>query len=182
MRIRTIFAAAAAPAALAAVLLGTTGASAATVQNVVRASAIETHAPDTTDANLTGTALKPTSDGPVWAYDDVIKGVTATHQANGTWDVVVSTTGVYNAFASPLTGQAWKHTGPVTGYVEEVISTAAIPSASHLPKVLPSSYHSSDVVDALFGNPADLVVNSSHYGFLYAGVQGAPAGLYFQNG
>src|SRR5262245_4034348 len=76
MRIRTILAAAAAPAALAAILLGTAGqASAAVVgpQASVTASlqyagrVTQTGVPDTTFGSHAGLATEASDNGPVWA-------------------------------------------------------------------------------------------------------------------
>src|SRR5579863_516439 len=86
MRIRTIAAIAAIPATAAAALLASTGAaSAATIKppQPVIASTYEAGLPDTTTVP-TGT---DSPQGPVWAYDDMTRVLTATQTAPGTWTV-----------------------------------------------------------------------------------------------
>jgi hypothetical protein len=163
---------------------------AAVTSPTVHAVAIQNGVPDTTNMSGPGTTDSP--NGPVWAHDNIVRDVTATPDAagNNEWDVTVVSTGQYIAQGNPITGAAWHGTGAMAGYVQYVVSVPAgtIPSASSLPRVLPSSEHSMDIVDQLFGQPAGSpdaqqvqTGNNGAYDFVYTGIPGAPGGLYFQH-
>jgi hypothetical protein len=196
MRLRTIITAAAVPAVTAGLLLTTTAASSAAVASVasaprtVHAVTYEYRVDDTTSVP-TG-KMDPTGNGPIWAYDNVKRIVTAVPDkaGNNTWDVTVATVGTYRAFANPITGKAWKGHDPFYGYVEYVVTAPAgvTPSAANLPKVTPSSYRSGGVLNELFKLPAGSTTlthvsggDDGQYNFLYFGIPGAPDGLYFQH-
>jgi len=120
LRFRTIITAAAVPAVSAGLLLAATGASAATVTPAVTTAAVTSssgpvhavtyghlRAPvDDTTGVPTG-KTDPTGNGPIWAYDNVKRVVTAVPDkaGNNTWDVTVATEGTYSAFANPITGK-----------------------------------------------------------------------------
>ena len=120
MRIRTILAAAAAPAALAAVLLGTAGQasaavthdSAAAVQQTYTGKVSETGVPDTTFGGNAGSATEYSDNGPVWASDDITRNITVTPAGPGLWTVTFVENGTYNAFADPTL--AWPGATPAT--------------------------------------------------------------------
>ena len=196
MRFRTIITAAAVPAVAAGLLLAATGASAATVTTAaVTSSAGPVHAVtyehrvDDTTSVPTG-KTDPTGNGPIWAYDNVKRVVTAVRDkaGNNTWDVTVATEGTYSAFANPLTGKPWKGHGHMAGYIEYVVQAPAGDTPKGLPKVTPNSYRSGGVLNELFGLPRDssALVHvagtvDGTYNFLYTGIPGTPLGLYFQH-
>ena len=128
MRFRTIITAAAVPAVAAGLLLAATGASAAAVPAVTTAAVTSVHTAtyehrvDDTTSVPTG-KTDPTGNGPIWAYDNVKRVVTAVPDkaGNNTWDVTVATEGTYSAFANPLTGKPWKGHGHMAGYIEYVV-------------------------------------------------------------
>jgi len=105
MRIRTILAAAAVPAALAVTLLGATSASASAKPAAYSANAHESGVSDTT--NVSGNATQDSPGGPVWALDNLERKLTATQNADGTWAVQISSQGSFSAFASPIDGNTW---------------------------------------------------------------------------
>ena len=196
MRIRTIIAAVAVPAATAGLLLTATAAGAATVTPAVTTAAVtgghavtyERGVDDTT--NVTTGKTDPTGNGPIWAYDNVERIVTWSPDKTvaGAWDVTVATEGTYHAFANPVTGVKWKGHGAMLGYIQYVVTPPAghVPSAAHLPKVTANTYRSGGVLNELFGLPRDssALVHSAgdgQYNFLYFGIPGAPQGLYFQH-
>ncbi len=180
MRIRTIGATVAAPAiAAAALLAGTGAASAATVKapSPVVASTFEAGLPDTTSVP-TGT---DSPQGPVWAYDDMTRVLTAKQTAPGTWTVTFDEGGVYNAIANPLTGVAWHHSGVFGGTITYIVSSTGTPKASNLPGTEPSTATHSSVMAQLFGAPVTITGGGS-YSFTYLGIPGAPHGVYSQAG
>jgi hypothetical protein len=190
MRFRTIAATLAAPAALAAILLGTAGSAAASTTATLTAATgghavtWERHVDDTTSAP-TG-VNDPTGNGPIWAYDTVQRQVTWTPDTAtpGAWDVTVATFGTYHAFANPITGAPWKGAGLMAGEIQYVVTAPAPPSAAHLPAVSPNTLRSQGIVDELFGQPngsTAVTMTGGAYNFVYQGIPGAPGGLYFQH-
>jgi hypothetical protein len=157
MRIRTILAAAAAPAALAAVLLGTAGQASAAVTAQGPAAAVLTASvkqavykmnvhqhgvSDTTDVQGSATLNNdPTGPypgqqpypygpiGPVWAFDNMERAFTATQTdpTNHIWTVTETVTGSYSAFADPITGDAWSGSGPVSGTISYTVTSDSAP-------------------------------------------------------
>ena len=180
MRIRSITAIVAAPlVAGTALLAGTGAASAATTSSVkpVTASTYEAGLPDTTSVE-TGT---DSANGPVWAYDDMTRVVTAKQTAPGTWTVTFNEGGVYNAIANPLTGLAWHHSGLFGGTISYVVTSAGQPKAANLPRTEPATATHGSVMAQLFG-AAVTVTGGGSYSFTYLGIPGAPKGVYTQVG
>ena len=183
MRIRTIAATVAAPLiAGAALLAGTGAASAATIPSAraaqpVTAATYEAGLPDTTSVE-TGT---DSPNGPVWAYDDMTRVITARQTAPGTWTVSFAEGGVYNAIANPLTGAAWHHSGLFGGTISYVVTSAGLPKAANLPRTEPATATHSSVMAQLFGAPVT-VTGGGSYSFTYLGIPGAPHGVYTQVG
>ena len=151
MRIRIIpvLAAAAAPAALAGVLLGTAGqASAAVAQSpaaaVLTASVQKTYTgkvsqtgvPDTTFGGNAGPATEYSDYGPVWASDDITRNITVTPAGQDLWTVTFVENGTYNAFADPNNGTAWTNTGNLHGTVSYTVTSATPPAMGNLPASL----------------------------------------------
>jgi len=180
MHIRTIGAVVAAPVIAATALLAGTGAASAgtapTAKPVV-ASTYEAGLPDTTSVP-TGTN---SPQGPVWAYDDMTRVLTAKQTAPGTWTVTFDEGGVYNAIANPLTGVAWHHAGLFGGTISYVVTSAGTPRASSLPRTEPATATHSSVMAQLFGAPVT-VTGGGSYSFTYLGIPGAPHGVYSQVG
>ena len=194
-KLTTILAAAAAPAALAAVLLGTAGqASAATTlaapaavtvaaltpahAKVVIAHTYRAGVPDTTSVAGPGTVESP--NGPQWAADDMGATFTATPVAGqpGVWDVKVYSGGVYHAFANPRTGAVWKATGPMGGWIDYQVTSPKIPNARNLPATSPGTVTTGGLIGELFGGQAR-ITGGGHYWFGYD-LHGGP--LYVQQG
>jgi hypothetical protein len=181
MRIRTILAAAAAPAALAAVLLGTAGqASAATVPAVLTASVQQqqgavvtahTHQNGVTDTTNVPTGTDSPG-GPVWAYDNLERTITAVQDAPGSqlWHVTVASTGSFNGFANPIDGKAAPGlSGSVKGTITFDVQATGAPDGKNLPAQSGLSLHSSDLATGLWlPGTASVVPNSpSPYTFYY---------------
>jgi hypothetical protein len=161
MRFRTIGAALAVPAALAGVLLTTTGASAATtaqakVPGTVYATTHEGGVDDTFSPPGAWTGpTDPTGNGPIWAYDDVERQLTAVPGATpGTWQVTLHTVGTYSAFANPITGQY--PVQPFSGRIDSTsywtVTSLTPPSKANLPAQTPVSFRSQNVVAEFFGS------------------------------
>lgn len=142
MRIRTILAAAAAPAALAAVLLGTAGqASAAVVspQASISAQASQTYTGKVSQTGVPDTTNGPDSVntpdygfGPVWSNDNITRNIQVTPNGPGHWTVTFVENGQYNAFADPNTKGPWTNTGQMHGTVSYDVASLDAPSMSAL--------------------------------------------------
>jgi hypothetical protein len=174
MRIRTILAAAAAPAALAAVLLGTAGqASAATTVKPVTVTA-NTHLnnhPDTTDH-----CVGLIKDDCVWGYDNATEKFTLVQDLNAdpsghTWQVTMDYVGSFHGFADPSganAGAALDSTGSVKGIIYFTVTSDAKPNPANLPGQSASDAHLTDNIKALFGNDQSTVVSGGdQYTFSY---------------
>jgi hypothetical protein len=175
MRIRTILAAAAAPAALAAVLLGTAGQASAAVNAkpvTYSANAHEANVADTTIGGLPGHATTDSPGGPVWANDNIERKLTATQiGTTNQWNVQISSQGSYAASANPLDGSAWNGNGSFNGYVNYVVTSDHAPNGALLPAQLDNTLHSADIVAKWFGLPDTSNVQSGNYYFDYNSVQ-----------
>jgi len=182
-KLTIILAAAAAPAALAGVLLGTAGqASAATVPAAATVAAVHAAAqapkvviahthrsgvPDTTDHAGSGT--KDTPNGPQWATDDLAATITATPVAGqpGVWNVRVTEIGTYKAQADPRTGQPMTGTGPMAGWINYQVTSTGIPAARNLPAQSAGTLHTGDLIAELFGGNATITGGGSYwFGYL----------------
>jgi hypothetical protein len=194
MKIRTILAAAAVPATLAAALLGTAGttaASAATTAAPATLTAAITKAPapviaSTFEHGLPDTTTVPTGvdsdQGPVWAYDNMTRVITAKANADGTWTVTFAEGGTYNAIANPLTGLAWPHVGLFGGHISYIVSSAGTPKAANLPRTEPASATHGSIMGQFFGGAPVTVTGGGHYSYSYYGIPGAPHGVMTQVG
>ena len=187
MRIRTILAAAAAPAALAAILLGTAGqASAATTAKPVTITA-NTHLnnhPDTTDHCGVGHI----KDDCEWANDNATEKFTLVQDPSDssghTWQVSVDYVGSFHGFADPSgphAGAALTSDGPVKGTITFTVTSNATHDPSRLPGQSTSDAHLTDNIKALFGNDpststSTVISGGDHYTFSYQN------GSYVQHG
>jgi len=182
-KLTIILTAAAAPAALAGVLLGTAGqASAATVPAAATVAAVHATAqapkvviahthrsgvPDTTDHAGPGTI--DTLNGPQWATDDLAATITATPVAGqpGVWNVRVTEIGTYKAQADPRTGQRMTGTGPMAGWINYQVTSTGIPAARNLPAQSAGTLHTGDLIAELFGGNATITGGGSYwFGYL----------------
>jgi hypothetical protein len=173
MKLTRIIAAAAAPAALAAVLLGTAGqASAATtaqltasVQPVtITANTHLNNHPDTT--NVCGVGLIQSD--CVWAHDNATEKYTLVRQSDGSWLVTMDYVGSFHGFADPNTGAALDSNGSVKGTISYTVTSNRTPDPSLLPGQSASDAHISDNIRALFGNdPSTVISGGDQYTFSY---------------
>jgi len=178
-KLTVILAAAAAPAALAGVLLGTAGqASAATVPAAASVAAVHAAAqapkvviahthrsgvPDTTDHAGPGTTDSP--NGPQWATDDLAATFTATPVAGQShvWNVRVTEIGTYKAQADPRTGQPMSGTGPMAGWINYQVTSTGTPAARNLPAQSAGTLHTGDLITELFGGSAQITGGGSYW-------------------
>lgn len=181
-KLTVILAAAAAPAALAGVLLGTAGqASAATAPAAVTVAAVHATAPapkvviahthrsgvpDTTDHAGPGTTDSP--NGPQWATDDLASTFTATPVTGqpDVWNVRVTEIGTYKAQADPRTGQSMSGTGPMAGWINYQVTSTGTPAARNLPAQSAGTLHTGDLIAELFGGSAQ-ITGGGNYWFGY---------------
>jgi len=206
MRIRTILAAAAAPAALAAVLLGTAGqASAAVVSPQASMSASvqkrtstgkvsQTGVPDTTnvDTTLAGNATENNNSdlygpiGPVWSHDDITRNIQVSPgPVAGQWTVSFVENGKYHAIADPNTGLKWLNDGNMHGTISYTVQSALPPAMDKLdaingPAVVNGSVHGHGyILDQLF--PGAPIVSYGPYSYQYTQIQDV-SGIFKQVG
>jgi hypothetical protein len=165
MRIRTILAAAAAPLALGAVLLGTAGqASASVTAPAVLTASVQsqkvtavTHqngVEDTTSG--TATSYTDPNYGPVWAHDNVTKQFDITQTSLNHYTIVETVHGSFTAFSSPNTGDLVNNkqinvTGSIDGTNTFYVISSAAPNPALLPSQSPADMHTGDMIKALFG-------------------------------
>jgi hypothetical protein len=207
MKLRVITAAAAAPLALAGVLLTTAGQASAAVaapavltasvqqQGGVFATTHENGVDDTFSPPASANwavnhpdLMDPAGGGPIWAYDNVERHVTAVPVAGqpNTWQVTVETVGEYNAFANPVTGEyPWAGQGRIHGTITWTVTapTGFAPSKANLPAQTDPSYRSQNIVAELFGLGSDtskLLMTGGTYSYDYYGIPGAPGGVMHQ--
>ena len=160
-------------AALAALLTGSAMAAAPAFASngpaVVKVNTHQNGVADTTDHAGSNTVTSP--NGPVWAYDNLERKITATPNADGNWTVVVASQGSYAAFADPRTGgPAGFTSGPVSGEVTYTVqANGLVPSAAGLSAQSPLSLHSGDLVNALFGGPVQVLHSSYSFDYKLAG-------------
>ncbi|MGN6176937.1 MAG: hypothetical protein ACTHPS_28885 [Streptosporangiaceae bacterium] len=141
-------------------------AGAATVPGTVKANTHQIGVADTTDH--AGPNTTDTPGGPVWAYDNLERKITATPTGNlGEWQVVIASQGSYSAFADPRTGGPASFTsGPVSGEVDYTVQAGSLqPSGGNLAAQSPLSLHSGDLMNAMFGGTVQ--VEHSSYDFTY---------------
>jgi hypothetical protein len=184
MRIRTILIAAAAPAALAAILLGTAGQASAQVAPPAQAAltasvkqatiSATTHVHNVADTtNISGDHTGTSDNGPVWAYDNLERKITATRSVTGTdtWDVRIDSQGSFSAIANPLDGNVWTggNGGSVTGSVNYTVTSGKTPDPKNINGNLPDGTGSTKTLKLLFGDDSATVVGGT-YKFDYSPV------------
>jgi hypothetical protein len=179
MRIRTILAAAAAPAALAAILLGTAGQASAQVAPPAQAAltasvkqatiSANTHVHNVADTtNVSGDHTGTSDNGPVWAYDNLERKITATQTGTDTWAVRIDSQGSFNAIANPLDGNVWTggNGGSVTGSVNYTVKSTKTPDAKNINGNLPDGTSSTKTLKLLFGDEsADVVATTYQFDY-----------------
>jgi hypothetical protein len=183
MRIRTILAAAAAPAALAAILLGTAGqASAASTPQFV--THINQH-PDTTSllpgypANGQDATVPYPGYGSVWAFDNVTAKLTpvrvdpSTH-GGANWQVFYDNTGSFHGFADPTTAAPLTSDGSVKSSISYLVHApdGVAPSGAYLPSqeqggsvqngMVVNKFHLSDAATQLWAPGTATVVGGGN--------------------
>jgi hypothetical protein len=179
MRIRTILAAAAAPAALAAVLLGTAGQASAATGPQQFVTHVNQH-PDTTSypgaPAANDVSLPYPGYGSVWAFDNDTVQMTPVQVTPGpdngyaNWQVFFSTTGSFHGFADPTNGAALVSDGSVKQTISYYVSApnGVAPSNKYLLSqepgatvqngVVVNTFHLSDAATQLWApNTASVV-------------------------
>ena len=191
MRIRIILAAAAAPAALAAVLLGTAGQASAAVKPPTATIVASTHVtgvPDTTvgsvdtgryeDANgqITDNPAR-SAFGPVWAIDNVTDKWQVKPLGNGAYQVDRQVIGTFAAFAQPYAGPVAplfpsEVDGQMNGTNSYVVYSANGPQPQKLPAEEPTGTTSHDQLMQLFPD-ATKITGGDTWVFAYHAAHGS---------
>jgi len=186
MKSRSIIAAAAAPLALGAILLGTAAqASAATAaQGTVSAVTHLNNHPDTTGFGDVGVI------GPdcVWAYDNITEKFAVTRgQLPDTYLVTIDFTGSFHGFANPRTaaetadagltgtpGASLVSDGSVKGTIayDVTVTQGQLPDAANLPGQSPSDARLGDLINQLFDGNVTNIGQHGTYLFTYHKVAG----------
>ncbi|MBO0681734.1 MAG: hypothetical protein J2P45_01150 [Candidatus Dormibacteraeota bacterium] len=146
----------------------------ATVKAVTHASG---H-PDTTSVSGPCTATSP--NGPVWAYDNLSRQLTATLRPDQNWDVTITDHGSFAAIADPNTGDcSFTGSGSVDGYLHYVVASTGTPSAANLPAQMDGNIGSFATIQQFFGKDnLTSVVGGGEYSYSYNPVDG---GVYTQS-
>jgi hypothetical protein len=165
MRIRR-FASAVFTAALCVLGAGAAVASSASAATTVTASTSVTNHPDTTAAS--GPACGTSANGPVWANDFYISGITATAEANpvNTWDVKISDSGKFVGSADPNTCQSLQSLGNLAGTYELTVTSPSAPVAADLKSNYDGAVSTTTMVSDFFGGKATSIVGGA-YDFSY---------------
>jgi len=204
MRIRIIpvLAAAAAPAALAGVLLSTAGQAGAAVMQgpaaaVLTASVQQTYTgkvsqtgvPDTTSVGGGATVNNDSSlfgpIGPVWARDNITRNVQVSPAGPGQWTVSFVENGTYSAFADPNTAAAWTNKGNMHGTISYTVQSGQAPNMAALAQADGSAVDGTTVhghgyiINLLF--PGAPVIGYGPYSYHYTQIQDVQ-GVYKQVG
>jgi hypothetical protein len=155
-------------AALAVLGLSVASASAESPMKVTAVTHTSNH-PDTT--SVTGTCTGTSSNGPVWAYDNLSLRITVT-PGTGPEDYAVTVTahGSFAAIADPNTGDCYTGRGGVDGWYQLDVTSSTAPDPANLPSHVPSDETQGAIVNQLFGGSA--TVAGGHYSYTYTLVDG----------
>jgi hypothetical protein len=142
--------------AVTAVAVGVTAAGAS--PGVVKATTHSHQHPDTTNCVTSVTS----DNGPVWAYDNLSRQITATPTAaTGVWTVTVVDNGSFTAFSEPNNADCTTDhpldpnvTGSVKGSITYTVTSTGTPDAANLPSQLDGAVSTSATIRTLFGDPA----------------------------
>lgn len=178
MRIRTQLLALGSVAAVA-VAIGVTAAGAS--PGVVKATTHSQHHPDTTNCVTSVTG----DNGPVWAYDNLSRQITAT--PTGTvreWTVTVVDNGSFTAFSEPNNTSCGVDnpldpnvTGSVKGSITYTVTSTGTPDAANLPSQMDGATSTSATIRMLF-NDSDAAFAGGAYLYTYR----AGTSVYSQDG
>jgi hypothetical protein len=113
------------------------------------------------------------ANGPVWAYDNLSRQLTATLNSDGTYTVVVVDHGSFAAFAEPnnadhVTFFPIAANGSIDGTITYIVTSSQGPDASLLPSQVPSDQGTRATVLELFpssGTPS--VTGGGDYTYVY---------------
>jgi len=158
-------------------LLGGLGASLATSASAsVRSDSftVVTHSAlhrDTTSIPGGITAIDPSTGQPggtVWAYDNLSERFTVTPLGDNKYDVQLTSSGSFSAFADPTTGLSASFSGS-TNTTYDLGTVTGTPDPSALPAQMPDGSGISAAIHALFGSGATFPGGS--YDFQYRAAQ-----------
>jgi hypothetical protein len=171
--------AAVAAAAVAVPLAGAASASAATVPGAVHAVTHSAQHLDTTSGPVIG-ALRPSDNGPVWAYDNLSEQFTVVPDGGSNYKVSIDVTGSFQGFADPgANGQSVNSlgnpignysqpldsSGPVHGTISYEIQSSQAPDAKNLPAQELPGTGLGVAIGQLFGEADGLsIFNPAHVG------------------
>ena len=116
----------------------------------------------------------------MWAYDNLSIKFSAAPDATGQYTVNITTHGSFDAFANPLTGEAYTGSGSVDGTITYDVASSTPPDAKNLPAQESDTAHLGTMLDQLFGQHVSPTGGS--YAYSYNPIPGAPGGTYAQNG
>lgn len=132
--------------------------------------------PDTT--SVSGPCTATSSNGPVWAYDNLSLRLTATPDGTGKYSVVVTAHGSFDAISNPVTGECYTGTGSVDGWYQLEVTSTVAPDPSNVPSQEPGNVGQGAIVSQLFNGQATSIVGG-HYSYTYNRING---GAYTQEG
>jgi hypothetical protein len=146
-------------AALVAGFIGVSSAASAAGSGTVMATTHASNHPDTCSCTTNVTS----SNGDVWAYDNLSRKFTVTPETGpGNYQVVIVDHGSFAAFAEPnnpdlSTFYPIKATGSIDGTITYDVQSSTPPDPSALPAQEPSDATTSEMISALFDGNATIV-------------------------
>jgi len=107
------------------------------------------------------------SNGDVWAYDNLSRKFTVTTTGSGTYQVVISDSGSFAAFAEPnnadlTTNYPITANGSISGTITYDVSSTNPPVASALPAQEPGDVTTSAMINAIFNGGVTSIAGGAY--------------------
>lgn len=132
--------------------------------------------PDTTSAS--GPCTGSSSNGPVWAYDNLSLRVHVVPQGGDSYAVTIYAHGSFQQIADPNTGACASGHGSVDGWYDLTVQSSTAPDPANVPSQEPGDMSQGAIVAQLFAGNATSIVGG-HYSYTYNRIDG---GKYTQVG
>jgi hypothetical protein len=150
-------------AALVAGFLAISSSASAAGSGTVTATTHASHHPDTCSCTTNVTS----SNGDVWAYDNLSRKFTVTTTGSGTYQVVISDSGSFAAFAEPnnadlTTNYPITANGSISGTITYDVSSTNPPVASALPAQEPGDVTTSAMINAIFNGGVTSIAGGAY--------------------
>jgi hypothetical protein len=133
-----------------------------------------THASDHPDTTSNGGPCTASStNGPVWAYDNLALQLSASPESSpDTYSVTITAHGSFRQIADPNTGECATGHGSVDGWLQWDVSSSTPPDPANVPSQESSDVSQGDIVNQLFDGNGQ-IVGGGHYSYSYNQVSGS---------